>query len=405
MYCKEMSNLLLKVIRFSCFLTAIFLYGCKEITPKLAVDRAAALKIDIRNSRSIEIKNFINEVKAPKIIAFKSKDASFFVASIKKIIVCRNEYFILDNRFSSLSRFDSSGNFIMSYGSIGLGKNEFRKINDFDIDSLHEQVVIFSNTNTAFFYYSLRTGTFIKKVNTGIFGSRFCIIPGKENLLYRNFSADDKGRNYNVMTLDSVGKQTGESFLFNARLSEFAWESTGFLNNSNGQILFANAFSDTVYQFSDHSFKPVFEINITSDTVKANQFDHGKLIAKNILLDSTASMLGSEFFVNHDFVVFNYQQNRTIKTSIYNLSTKMLYTLPGSNKTDPLFSFFLTPVFLDAENNLYFKFDMKNVLALKKKDPALFNKLLPEQKEILNMQDQHAGAFLLHTNINKNLIN
>ena len=70
-------------------------------------------------------------------------------------------------------KIDSNGNYIQSYGQIGLGINEFKKANDFEIDSLTGQIIVLAEENTALYYYELKSSRFIKKVNTGIYGNQF----------------------------------------------------------------------------------------------------------------------------------------------------------------------------------------------------------------------------------------
>jgi hypothetical protein len=379
----------------------MFFLSCKNNIPVIKIENSTTIKLDIVNSKSQEVKSIINEIGLPQIITFKGKDSSFFIASIKKLIIFNNDYFVLDDRFSNLTRFDSSGNFISSYGNVGLGKNEFSKISDFDIDTLNKRVVIMSTENTSLFYYTL-SGSFIKRINTGIFGTNFCILPQNEIIIYRNFSAGTKGKDFNIALLDSTGAQMGKSFSFDSKISDVAWLSTGFLKNYNGEALFANAFSDTIYKFTNQSFKPFIEINITSGKIKTNNIFHRRLLSQNILIDSAASFLGPQFFRNNDFVVFNYQQNSKFKTSIFNTKKNTFLTILPNSKSDPFISFFLTPIFLDNQNTLFCKFDMKNVLALKKKDPELFNKLPEKDRELLNNKNENSGAFMLKIKINEN---
>jgi hypothetical protein len=385
---------------------SIFFTACNEAEniKEIEIKGNPELQIDLLKSDTNNLKEFTNLFDKPKIISLKSKDSSFFVASIEKLIVFNNEMFILDDRFSNLLRFDSSGYFINNYGKIGLGKNEYSKINDFDIDIINKWVVIFSNSDKSLYYYSLETGSFIKRVNIKLFGSQICTLPNNQIMLYRNFSneAKEKAKDYNIIIIDSVGKATSKAFPFNSAISFIEWRASGFLRKTNGNLFFLNPFSDTIFKYHENSFEPFIETNILSENIRKIREDHDKLFKSKAIVDSSASYMGSSFLKNDQFIVFDYAKDRRVKTAVYDIKKNTFVSMSTKYKTDPLITLALTPVYLKSDNTIFFKFNLKDLLRAKSKYPELFKKLSDSNQIIVNDTSQKTGTFLLVSKIKNN---
>ncbi len=368
-----------------------------ENIEELQIKGIPETKIDLLKNDTSDLKEFSNFFTTPQIIPLNSNDTSFFVASIQKLIVHKNEMYILDDRFSNLVKFDSSGHYIINYGKIGLGKNEYEKISDFDIDSINKLVVVFSNANKALYYYSLDNGAFVKKVNIKLFGSQICALPDKQTLLYRNFSTEgySKEKDFNILLLDSQGRSVKKAFPFNSDISLMEWRSSGFLRKSNRSIFYCNAFSDTVYEFKNNLFSPVMETNILSDSLKLFRYDHNKLFHSKILMDSNTRHLGPTYLKNDNFVVFDYVRDKRIRTIFYDLNRNTYTGMTAKIKTDPLLALALTPLYLSSDNTIYFKFTLKDLLHVKSKYATTFDMLSAANKKYLINNREKSGVFLL----------
>ncbi len=386
--------------------TLSFFTKCKESQniEDLEVKGNTTIDIDLLKNDTNNLYAFTKLIENPKIISLKSKDTSFFLASIDKLIICNKNIFILDDRFSNLLKFDSSGYFVHNYGKIGLGINEYSKINDYDIDTLNKWVIIFSNSNKSLFYYSLETGKFIKKVNIKLFGSQISALNNNQIMLYRNFSNDlkQKEKDYNIIIIDSVGKAIKRAFPFNSSISFIEWRSSGFLKSTVQGLFFMNPFSDTVFQFQNNSFVSKIKTNILSDNIRKIREDHDKLFKSNIMLDTISSYMGSTFLKNERYIIFDFIKDRRIKTVYYDTKKNTYQSTSTKFKTDPYISLALTPIYLENDNTVYFKFTLKDLLKLKTKYPELFNKLLNSNKAIINDLNQKSGVFLLVGKIKNN---
>jgi 6-bladed beta-propeller len=199
--------------------------------------------------------------------------------------------------------------------------------------------------------------------------------------------------------LDSEQNFLEKSFPFNSKISNMAWGNTGFLRKTNSEVFLSRAFSDTIFKFKDSHLSPNIIISIQSEKIKEFQHDHRKLLFNKILLDSSASFLGDVFLKNNNYIIFSYQQNKRIKTGIYNIKTKKLAVMPAMVGDDPLISLILTPLYLGNDNTVIFSFSMKDATTLRTQYPDLLNKLSKNNKAILNNTTEKSGAFLLISKI------
>ncbi len=396
-----MSSSYKKLLVFFLSIFITLLHSCKgsHNIEDIELVHEAPITIDVSSKNNNKIKSFSDVFDSLQIISFKSIDTTFFIASLKKIVLYKHDIFALDERFSNLIRFDSMGRYLNKYGKIGLLKNEYEKINDFDIDTTNNRVVIFSSSDKSLYYYNLKTGGFLKKVNIGLYGSNFCLTQNSQILLYRNFSVGGMKENTNLVLLDSTGHVLKKRFPFNFDISKIEWQSTGFLRSTNGLIIHSNAYSDTVYKYDKNYLKEVLEIKITSNEVKKNKFNHEKLLMNKILLDSTASFLGADFFMNDNFIVFNYQQTKKIKNSIYYIQNNTQTTISNNANENPFTLLGLTPIYIDKTNTVFFKLTMKDILNAKKKNPKIFETLSKTNQAILTNPKEKSGVFMLKVKI------
>lgn len=391
-------------MRFLPFISLLFLFGCseKESINDIPVSVKPSIKLGLKFRDTGYLKSFSSLFSVPKIISLTGNDSSFFLASIQKLIIYKKEFFVLDDRFSNLLRFDSAGRYLNNYGKIGLGTNEYQKIHDFEIDTTNNMVVIFSNSNKSIYYYSLPTGIFIKKVNIKLFGSKIALLSNGETLLYRSFSSEGnklKQYDYNVLILDSSGNKVRKAFPFNSDISNVEWKGSGFLRQINKKIFYENTFSDTIYQFTDNKFSAYIVTDILSEKLKKEKDDHHKLIGYKIMSDSLTSYLGSYFIANSQFAIFDFVKRRRRNIAVLDLENNTCILMSSQSSADPYISTELYPIYLSENGEAYFKVDRKNIQYLREKKPQLFEKFSKEEKAIFNDSTQKSGVYLIKTQI------
>ncbi len=245
--------------------------------------------IELKKNNFISIRTFDSLFDQEKIISLRTPD-SLLIASISKIIIYKKRIYILDKKFSNVSCFDENGNFLLQYGKIGLSGNDYQKIQDFDIDYSTNQLVIFSNENRILYYYSLDKGIFHKKNYVGVYAHSFSVLPFNRLIFYIDYKTNEKMPGYNVLITDSAGQIIYRSLPFNANLSTIGWAlTTGFLNRSDSQVFFSDAFSDSIYSYNNNKISLFAFIDINSDSIQTNRINHQKLFYSGITIDSSSA--------------------------------------------------------------------------------------------------------------------
>jgi hypothetical protein len=379
---------------FFCYIVAIFL-GCKtdkKDTTKIL--DSSEFDIPLKEKDLNAIKKFTDFFCAPQILSLKTPD-SIFISSVSKIIFYKNRFFLLDKKFSNLTCFDKNGNFLMQYGRIGLGAKEFKAITDFDIDSVKNQVVIFSNEDESLYYYLLDNGAFIKKKYIGFYGGAFALLPFDQIMLYARYTINKKILGYNIIVIDSNKNIVNKFLPFNSKFSPFGWSFTGFLNKSNNQIYFTDAFNDSVFSYQNKQFSVVTHIDINSDSIQTNRLDHKKLFTSKIILDSSTSYLRNNFFKNDSYVIFNYQFEKRTKVAIYQIKDEKLFVITTKNADDPLLFLTENPLYLNTDNTVVFAISPDDILNLKQKNLKMFEKLPNEIKNSFYQTRLTSNFYLL----------
>lgn len=388
-------------LRSVCFFLSLFLISCSNKKLDLKILDSTKFYIPLKQNDTNAIKRFNNIFNNSRILYLKTPD-SLITASINKIIYSQEKIFILDRKFSSVLCFDQNGNFLMQYGKVGLNWNEYKAIQDFDIDSVKNQVVIFSNENLSLYYYSLDKGAFIKKRYVGLYANSFCLLPFNQIIFYMDYKIDKKMLDYNILITDSNIHIIGRFLPFNSNLSFMGWSSfSGFLNKSNNQIIFTDAFNDSVFSYKMQNVSLLSYVNINSDSIKKNKLDHKKILNSNIVVDSSTSFLKNHFFINNKYIVFNYQFEKRTKIAIYKIKDKSLHILTAKNASDPLLILARNLLYLDNNNNLTFAISPDDILSLKQKTPDLFDKLSKSIKDSFISTDSASNFYLLMTHLNQ----
>jgi hypothetical protein len=379
---------------FFCCILTIFV-GCKtDKKETIKILDSSEIDIPLKEKDLNVIKRFTDFFCTPQILSLKTPD-SIFISSVSKIISYKGKFFLLDKKFSNLTCFDKNGNFLIQYGRIGLGAKEFKAITDFDIDSVKNQVVIFSNEDQSLYYYLLDDGAFIKKKYIGFYGGAFALLPFDQIMLYARYTINKKILGYNIIIIDSNKNVLNKFLPFNSKFSPFGWSFTGFLNKSNNQIFFTDAFNDSVFSYQNEEFLVVTHIDINSDSIQKNRLDHKKLFSSKIILDSSTSYLKNNFLKNDSYVIFNYQFEKRTKVAIYQIKDGKLSVITTKNAVDPLLYLTETPLYLNTDNTVIFAISPDDILNLKEKKSKTFEKLPDEIKKSFNQTKLTSNFYLL----------
>lgn len=301
---------------FSLFCFGIVFSGCDHSSKKDESGLKTSNKLYhiniLRNNESVLVKKVSDIFTDAQIVPLKIRD-NLIIAGIDKIIVWDSLYFILDKNYSTLYCFDQHGEFLRTIGKTGLGPEEFRRIDDFDMDSTGSQILILSNDNLSVFHYDLNTGAFLKQQRIGLFGAQISVVRNNNMLVYVNYNDDAKSNKHNVILVGPDDAILRKYFPFDPQMESYRLSYTGFMEKSNNNVYFCKAFDDTVYIFKNGNFYPHIHFRINSENIRKYGKNHERLMNEKIVLDASTSFLNNIFFENKNYVIFGFQQDRMRK--------------------------------------------------------------------------------------------
>ncbi|MFD2035609.1 6-bladed beta-propeller [Belliella marina] len=303
-----------------------------------------------------------------EVIPLKVPD-SLFIVSIDKIHLSDDRIYVLDKKFSNLFCFNILGEFIGQVGSIGSGPGEFLGIEDFNI--FEDNIILMSSGDMSFFVYDKFNFDFRKQYSLGLFGYSFVPLSLDKTMIYINHNPSSFGGNYNLFISDKDLKNPKGFFPFDPKKSYAVIDFSGFLTFQNEKILFAKPFDDLIYEFNsiEEDFNPIFKLETISEFVLENKEDFSKVVRPDILTNAEhkTSFMGSTFFMNEDFLVFDYHYKSRIFYGIYSLNKNLFKSFSKSSK-DPLFKLLSKPIYLE-EDRICFTFSSEAYVDFIKKYP------------------------------------
>jgi 6-bladed beta-propeller len=351
-----------------------------------------AYSIALKGPETINVTTFDSLFDNYRIIPLQL-DSSSLVASVSKVIRCRQHFYVLDSKFSAVYCFSNEGKLLLKFGKLGIRNGYYKRLSDFDIDTAANELALLSNDDQSIYYYSLDSGVFKKQIWIGLFASQLALQPEGKVLVYINFNTNKNSGKYNVFLLDSAGKMICNYFPILTKKQNVAFPFSGFLQRSEDSTFFAEPFDDTVYVFKNDKFYSHTQIPITSLNITLTKDDHHKLYTESILMDSSASYLGSAFMRNSDFLVAAYQKNG-MRFMFHNLSSNRTYSLQ-KGATDPLLGIIQKACYIGEDNTTIFSIPITSYLYVKEKFPALLNSLSKQTKDVLERGNLNGTTYFL----------
>ncbi len=308
-----------------------------------------------------------------RIIPLRFKDSTL-ISGIDKVAIAAGSYYVLDKKFTTLYRFDTSGVFQNKIGRLGVSKGNFQSLEDFNIDYLG-RLLLLSNTNQSVHYYS-PSGAYLKSDRLGFFNSAFTILNPTRFLFYLNFNSNHASGNNNLLLTDSSGRVLERYRPFDKKRSYMTIGFSGLLTSYNGESLYTDAFNDTLYSIDpiSHEISVKYKINFGSKSIGDLKSDHNKLFNQRMLFKNKLPFIGNAACMNSKYLVFSYSKNNRESICIVNKSTgKTVRINKGLN--DGLYKMLGRPLLLTDNNDLFFAVSPTAVEYLKTNYQPLFHEL------------------------------
>ncbi len=254
----------------------------------------------------------------------------------------KERFYIVDGKTSSVKVFNNAGKYLFDVGRIGKGPGEFLNISDARLSSDKKRLLLFSNNSRGIYEYDL-DGKFLRKTTLNFFASHFCLLSDNEMAFYTNYNVSLDSGPYNLLVTNSQGDINEKYFYFGKHeIPSFAF--TGFLRSSKTSRLYANAFSDTVFEIKKGKISPkyIYDFGRSRIPLKA-MADYAYKGAPNI------SYLGNQVLETNEAVFFDYFYKKRKRFGIYKKTTNEVLT-GDALEPDYLSSIFFTPIGVSEDN-------------------------------------------------------
>ncbi len=244
------------------------------------------------------------------------------IGNIARIIVFKDQIYILDNQTNSVVVFNKSGKFLHRIQHLGKGKGEYIGLRDFALDKSINQLVLYSHRPYKLLHYGL-DGKFIREQRlTNVYSN---IAVSGEDILLVNTQKDRKFSLF--LTKDGDG-DSNEGFLpiSNAgkHLQNFSTPFPLIINSEH--VLLTFLYSDIIYEYKNSQIKARYKINFGSKAVSESLYNSGKT-PEQIFRYAIDNQLG--------FAIANFRENKNTITFTYGKNIVVVYS--KKDKTVKLF--------------------------------------------------------------------
>ncbi len=248
-YNKKMKNYIAGLIIF------FLVIGCQHIDYVVIDSKSDSSKVlnldQIFEYQPYTINDLIDTIN---VIALETNSASI-LSSIELIEMLGN-YIIIQDRYQngSIAIFDINGKFIRRLNQ-GNGPGEINTVTNFDVDEHFLYTLQSEKVNK----YSL-SGDFIDSYPVmAMHNTLFdCIKVVDDGFLLAIYPCDSKSGKYEVLHTDK-DFNAKRQFVFDH--SFVGYNSNNEFRGSNNNVIFFPSMCNTVYQFDNNSFKPLYVLN------------------------------------------------------------------------------------------------------------------------------------------------
>jgi hypothetical protein len=219
------------------------------------------------------------------------------------------EDFFLIHFYTLVFMFRNDGKFVTKIGTEGRGPNEFTAVHDVDIERKSQNIYLVDGWQMKFFVFS-KNGDFIKTIPTSNYSNISFQFTDSGILCYNTNSFANIDNSYQL--IDTTGRII-KNFQ-NKYTRNLGQKSTTIFNENlfykfNRKLYKKEIYSDTVYVFENHDFKPHFVIlhgeRLLTTEARSN-YEHPILIEKFI---SQKNLFEFNDYVYYEFM-YDFKRGR-----------------------------------------------------------------------------------------------
>lgn len=388
----------IKKTLFLTLLCVIFSCGTKQAAQ--VGSAIETIKVEVPDNL---VKNYHELFDEYRLIPLETTEASI-IGNIDRIVLHKNQIFILDSRNNSVFVFDDRGKFLWKIKGEGGGPGEYEALKDFTIDDKKGELILLAHRPYKAYYYDLE-GNFIRSEDTGTFYNNVVYQDGQ--LILVNEREEEE---FSIFLKNTTSKDM-QGYLPVTEVPKIT---------NNAQISFGSAFPyavksqstyvffpflSTIYQVQDGEVFPRYKIDFGDHKLPENYFKNLMTPEKAI---AEAIKNGYGFFIAHfreskDYITFSYGSGEIV---VYSKNTKKSWVFHAAHNEDEVF--FFQRYFGhdgDSENKLFGiidAFQFRKQMDRYKSNPETWDRLSKDFKAIDPDISNESNPILLEVMLKKN---
>ena len=304
-----------------------------------------------------------------------------YIRSIDKISLYNNEYYVFDQKQSMIFVFHTNGKYQRTIGERGLGGAMYREINDFNLDTIREKVLIHCDYDNVLMEFNL-DGSFAQKHILKFNAERFNLLPDEKIIFYLGLNNLDT---HTLIITDLNGEIISKLNENPLNGPEISFSHIGGFTQSTSGVLFNKFGSSQYYRYSDSIYK-TYTIKVDENTWPKSKANELQNYMENVMR-SELSVVWNTSIENSNAFLMQYESGKEIKKGIYLKDSKKIYTEDNlvQNIHALLFKYLNIPKGFDSTQNFISDFPIQRIYWLKKNKPEFIEELATDYPEFYNL--------------------
>lgn len=343
-----------KIILPTLFLT---LFSCKQNAENQQKKTEIPITINLDNEKSNNLNSYFNLINNFEFLSLNGLSQEDQIGIVKKVFCLDNQILIFDYKKSNILVFDNFGNYIKKIGERGAGPEQYKRINDIEINVGKNRIYLLDNPYLL--TYNLN-GDFLNKKLLEFYPVRIAILP-------------DNNLSFNLPTLDDdyshliIADENGD-FLTKQRAypdyTEFIGNSrTGGVTSNGDKVYYGFTGTSDIYELdSNYNLNLKYKFLLGTDMWPSEAKDEVMKFRVKFK-ENDVTFLYNTFWITDDWVLFEYKDSKLEDTSFgtYNVNSSNIYT-EDSFENENIIRIFNIPKGIDSKNRFVGTLDFEDYL-------------------------------------------
>jgi 6-bladed beta-propeller len=298
-------------------------------------------------------KKFKDFFEIESIIKLESNEKSF-ISSVGKILSIKDSILILDDKYTGIRVFDKMGNYLYTISSVGQGPGQFTKLFDMNYAIDKDLLFVYSNDDMKMATFK-RSGEFISEKHIPFYAHYFAPVSDNRFLFYLNYNSSEINDEHNLILTDSDYKVKKYFFPYKRN---FALSMSGFLLKLPQSVLYADAFSENVYEYSNEEINLKYKFNLGKYLIPSEFTNEQSTLIKKLMGYSYLLRVGGD---SEKIMFFSFVHQRNVSNGFFLKNNNQVFTAMDFTKSDLFHLLSATSNITDNDNSFIAYIDAEMV--------------------------------------------